>query len=170
MLTPFKKISYPLTSTLSLDLSHLIWIEFFVTSALLSLPGAVGASLSTSGCSALPFTVILQVASNPAALDTLIVAVPSFRAVTTPFSSTVATSSSEELHTRPFSIAPSGVADGVSVTVSPTFNVTSSASRVTASATFCTVNGTTSEIAANPPCPCSTRIWIFLAFFAVVSN
>ena len=170
MLTPFKKISYPSTPTLSFDFFHLIWMESFVTSALLSLPGAVGASLSTSGCSAFPFTVTLQVASNPATLDTLIVAVPSFRAVTTPFSSTVAISSSEELHTRPLSIAPSGVADGVSVTVSPTFNVTFSASRVTASATFCTVNGTTSEIAANPPCPSSTRIWIFLAFFAVVSN
>ena len=66
------------------------------------------------------FTVTVQLASTPFEAVAVIVAVPSETAVTTPFSSTVATEVFDELQVTDLSVALSGLTVAVRVNVSPT--------------------------------------------------
>ena len=81
---------------------------------------------------ALTFTVTLQVAVfPPSSVVTVITASPAFTAVTLPAPSTVATSVLSELHFTFLLSALSGLTVAVSVSVSPSVNVSSALSRVT---------------------------------------
>ena len=85
---------------------------------------------------ALAFTVTLQEAVfPPSSVVTVTVATPAFTAVTLPSPSTVATSVLSELHATFRLSALSGFTVAVSVSVSPSVNVSSALSRVT-SVTF----------------------------------
>ena len=64
-------------------------------------------------------TVTVQLASTPFEAVAVIVAVPSETAVTTPFSSTVATDVSDELQVTDLSVASFGLIVAVRVNVSP---------------------------------------------------